>query len=202
MKIIRASLDDTDIFCENELTFGACCFFTEDRLCKYFFDINKREAILHTNTEKYIPQVIEEFLFYSRFIISIKDNNGDILYKRILDEPFLYEIMKIQPSQFYINEMKLRNAKKWIKSHEDIFIPIAIKDGLFISLDGHTRMRAAIDLGFTSIYVYLDDFDDDIFRFVDEAKKRRINTISDMELVTDEEYKIKWHKFCDDFFGR
>ena len=49
------------------------------------------------------------------------------------------------------------------------YIPIVIKEGNNISLDGHTRMRAALDLGFTSVYVYLDEFDETIFHFVDEA---------------------------------
>ena len=36
MKIIRAEINDTDIFNESELDFGACCFFTEDKRYKYF----------------------------------------------------------------------------------------------------------------------------------------------------------------------
>lgn len=38
------------------------------------------------------------------------------------------------------------------------------------------------------------------FYFVDEAVKRQINSVLDMELVSDEEYKFKWDKFCDDLF--
>ena len=202
MEIIRAGLNDTNIFNENELSYGACCFFTEDRTCKYYFKINGREATLYANTDKYIPQAVEEFLFYSGFITLIKNEVGNKLFSRTQDEPYLCEIEKIQPSQFYINEKKLENVKKWIKSQEDIYIPIVIKNEQIISLDGHTRMRAALDLGYTSVYVYLDDFDDYIFRFANEALKRRISNVCDMELVTDEEYKIKWHKFCDNFFER
>ena len=201
MKIIRADLNDTDIFSRSELDFGACCFFSEDRNCKYFFAINGQGATLFTDADKYISEAIEEFLFYSGFILSIKDKHGCILAARTPSQPYLLEISKIQPSQFYINERKLESCKKWIKKTEDIFIPIAIKDDKNISLDGHTRLRAALDLGYTSVFVYPDEHDDVIFYFSDEAIRRQIYSVSDMELVSDEEYKLKWNKYCDDLFA-
>jgi len=200
LKIIRAEITDTNIFSESELDFGACCFFTEDRVFKYFFEIHGQEAILFTNTNQYISEAIEEFLFYSGFILSIKDEKGCVLATRTQNQPYLLEISKIQPSQFYINEKKLESCKKWIKSPEDIFIPIVIKDTNIISLDGHTRLRAAIDLGYTSVFVYPDEYDETIFYFVDEAIRRQIYSVSDMELVNDEEYKLKWNQYCDDLF--
>jgi len=201
MKIIRAGINDTDIFSKDELDYGACCFFTEDRKHKYFFEIKGREATVFSDTEQYINQVIDEFLFCSGFVISIKDKYGRILLTRTQNKPHIYDISKIQPSQFYVNEEKLISCKKWIKSPKDIFIPVAIKDGITISLDGHTRMRAAIDLGYTSVYVYPDEYDESIFLFVDEAVRRNINGVADMELVSADEYEIKWNKFCDDLFA-
>jgi len=200
MNIIRADINDTDIFSKDELNYGACCFFTEDKLYRYFFKIKGREATLFSNTEEYINQAIDEFLFYSSFVLSIKDMHGHTLITRTSSEPYLCEIAKIQPSQFFINERKLCSCKKWIKSVDDIFIPIVVKDGKNISLDGHTRMRAALDLGYSSVYVYPDDYDEIIFHFADEAVRRNVNSVADMELVTDDEYKIKWDKFCDDLF--
>ena len=200
MKIIRAEINDTDIFNKSELDFGACCFYTEDKIFKYFFQIDGQEATLFTNTNQYINEVIEEFLFYSSFILSIKDKNGRVLTTRTQNQPYMLKISKIQPSQFYINENKLENCKKWIKKPEDIFIPIVIKDDRIISLDGHTRLKAALDLGYTSVFVYPDEYDDTIFYFSDEAIRRQIYSVEDMELVSDEEYKLKWNKYCDDLF--
>jgi len=200
MKIVRAGLNDTDIFSKDELDYGACCFFTEDKTARYFFKIKGREATLFSSTEQYITQAIDEFLFYSGFVLSVKDRDGRNLITRTQNEPYLHEISKIQPSQFFINEEKLYSCKKWIKGIEDIFIPIVIKDGRSISLDGHTRMRAAFDLGYKSVYVYLDEYDETIFHFADEAIRRKVNNVADMELVSDDEYKVKWDKFCDDLF--
>jgi len=201
-KIIRAGINDTDIFSKEELDFGACCFYTEDKANKYFFEINGQAATLFTNSDQYIDQAIDEFLFYSSFIILIKDQNGSILTTRTPNKPYLYEISDIQPSQFYINETKLEICKKWITGPEDIFIPIVIRDGKSISLDGHTRMRAALDLGYTSVYVYPDEFDETIFEFVDEAIRRNIYRITDMEIVSNEDYVLKWDRFCDELFER
>jgi len=201
MKILRANYSNTDIFAQQQLDSGACCFYSEDKAYKYFFEINGREAVLFTNTEQYISKVIDEFLFYSGFINLIKDEEGNVLHKRTI-EPYLLEISKIQPSQFYINQQKLESCKKWIKSLKDIFIPIAIKDGKTISLDGHTRIKAAIDLGYTSVFVYPDEYDDTIFHFVDEAVRRNINSVYNMEVISGEEYKVKWDKFCDELFSR
>jgi hypothetical protein len=62
-------------------------------------------------------------------------------------------------------------------------------------------MRAALDLGYTSVYVYEDGYDETIFHFVDEAIRRQIYSVSNMELVSEEEYEYKWNRFCDDLFA-
>lgn len=201
MKIVRAGMNDTDIFTKDELHFGACCFFTEDRAFRYFFEINGQEATLFTNGNPYINEAIEEFLFYSSFVLSVKDEHGRILATRTQNQPYWFEISSIQPSQFYINEKKLEGCKKWIKGPEDIYIPIAVRDNKVISLDGHTRLRAALDLGYTSVLVYPDAYDDTIFLFVQEAIRRKIHSVSDMELVSADAYALKWNKYCDDLFA-
>ena len=68
MKIIRAGANDTDMFNQDKLNLGACCFFTEDRQNKYFFKIENREATLFTDSQLYIPEAINKFLFYSGFV--------------------------------------------------------------------------------------------------------------------------------------
>ncbi|MGI6239681.1 MAG: hypothetical protein ACOYI5_08665 [Christensenellales bacterium] len=201
MKMIRAEISGTDLFSEKELAHGACCFYTEDRKCKYIFAISGRGATLYANTDQYIDQAIEEFLFYSGFITSIRDAKGNVIAERTPSEPFLCDIKAIQPSQFYVNIEKLNRCKTWIKSQKDIIIPIIRKHDRIISLDGHTRLRAALDLGYASAYVYLSPFDKTIFHFVDEAIRRGIYGVRDMELVSGDEYKLKWDKFCDDLFA-
>ncbi|WMM23859.1 ParB/RepB/Spo0J family partition protein [Tissierella sp. MB52-C2] len=177
MKIIRARIDDVHMFSKEELKLGGCCFYTKDKSCKYFFKIEGQEAILYASNNMYIDEVIDEFLFYSGFITSIKSSDGRIL-----------------------NERKLADCKEWIQNKEDIMIPITVIDNKIISVDGHTRLRAAIDLGYDSVYVYYDEAGDYISYFVNQAINRKIFSAFDMEIVDENQYRIKWHKFCDDFF--
>ncbi len=201
MKIIRAERTDTDVFAKRELDHGACCFYSEDKKNRYYFKIRGRKATLYTNANRYIEEAIDEFLFYSGFIQIIQDVDGRVIAARTPNAPYLYEVAQIQPSQFYVNEEKLEGCKKWIKSHADIVIPIVQKDGKSISLDGHTRLRAALDLGYPRVYVYLSPYDDTIFHFVEEAIRRGITSVADMELVSDADYRRKWDQFCDDLFA-
>jgi len=202
MDIIRAGFGDIDLFNHEQLERGACCFYSSDRLNKYFFEINGQEAVLHTNSLLHIDEAIDTFLFYSGFISRIKSPGGRLLRERVPSPLIELEVQKIQPSQFYINKQKLDNCKKWIQSQSDIMIPISNINGKIVSLDGHTRLRAAADLGYQRIYTYHDDCDDYIAAFAKEAIHRNILSVYDMEVLFDSEYSLKWHKFCDDFFER
>jgi len=201
MEIIRASINDTDIFTKDELNFGACCFYTEDRKNKYFFEIKGFNATIFSNTCGFIDDVIDEFMFYSGFITTVKDSNGNILREKLNRKPFLLDISIIQPSQFFINKSKLENCLTWIKNLCNIFIPITIRENEYISLDGHTRIKAALELGYTHVNVYFDECNVYIFNFVEEAKKRNIFSVSQMELLDNEEYELRWNRYCDDFFA-
>jgi len=204
MKIVRADLNDTDIFSAGQLAHGACCFYTEDRAQTYFFEIKRQSAILYTKSDTCITEVINEFLFYSGFVTIIKNQSGGILYQHAAAKPeikpYLCKITDIRPSQFYISEDKLAACKTWITRPEDIMIPVVIRDGVYISQDGHTRLRAASDMGFDSVCIYPESYDVYIFDFADEAARRGIHSVLDMEVVSAEDYVIKWHKYCDEFF--
>ena len=113
---------------------------------------------------------------------------------------YLCEISKIQPSQFYINKKKLAKCKEWIKSHEDIVIPIAVIGGRTVALDGHTRLRMALEMGFVDVYVELEEHDKCYHFFVDETIKRGIKSVHDMETISDADYEVKWNKFCKEYF--
>ena len=114
----------------------------------------------------------------------------------------LCEISKIQPSQFYINKSKLERCKEWVKSSKDIVIPIAVINGSTIALDGHTRLRVALEMGFPSVYVEHDEYDECYNFFVNETIKRGITSVHDMEIISDSEYEIKWNKFCEKYFEK
>ena len=169
---------------------------------KYIFEITGREATLFAESRCHVNEAVEEFLYRSGFVTSIRDASGGILVQREPVKLELVEISAIRPSQFYISTSKLALCKRWIRGRDDVMIPIAWMGGEAVALDGHTRMRAALDLGYRDVYTYCEDAGEYIPRFVNEAAKRGVMRVADMEVLCDEDYEIKWHRYCDDFFGR
>ena len=172
----------------------------EDPLRYDFEIINHHQAILHTEAMSCPELVIDEFLFYSGFISHIETVNGRIVYHQPKKKIISLEISKIQPSQLYINEKKLDRLLTWIKSPEEIIIPVIRRGTQWVSIDGHTRLKAAQLLGFKQIYVYVDEFEpyiDDFIQFCQQDKKF---TIYDLPVISNEDYQIQWCLFCDQYF--
>lgn len=172
----------------------------EDPLRYDFEIINHHQAILHTEAMSCPELVINEFLFYSGFISHIETVNGRIVYHQPKKKIISLEISKIRPSQLYINEKKLDRLLTWIKSPEEIIIPVIRRGTQWVSIDGHTRLKAAQLLGFKQIYVYVDEFEpyiDDFIQFCQQDKKF---TIYDLPVISNEDYQIQWCLFCDQYF--
>lgn len=172
----------------------------EDPLRYDFEIINHHQAILHTEAMSCPELVIDEFLFYSGFISHIETVDGRIIYHQPKKKIISLEISKIQPSQLYINEKKLDRLLTWIKSPEEIIIPVIRRGTQWVSVDGHTRLKAAQLLGFKQIYVYVDEFEpyiDDFIQFCQQDKKF---TIYDLPVISNEDYQIQWCLFCDQYF--
>ena len=168
---------------------------------QYDFEIvNHQKAILHTDGNECPQEVIEEFLFYSGFINHIETLEGTIIYHQPKKKVMKVPLLNIQPSQLYINEAKLNRLLTWIQKPEDIIIPIIEEGNQWISIDGHTRLKAAELLGFSEIYVYLDEYEPYIDDFVYFCQKEQKFNIRDLPIITNEAYQIKWCLFCESYF--
>lgn len=106
---------------------------------------------------------------------------------------------QIQPSQFYVDEDKIRAVSSFIEKPEDIIIQVLPHQERYISLDGHTRLYYAVMKGWKYVRAVAEASDEWVYRFVEEAKKREIYTPYDLILVNHEEYEEKWNRFCDEF---
>jgi len=159
--------------------------------------INSREA-----PSGLLSKAIEEFLFYSGFISMIRDESGVVLLERGQVEVWQARIAEIQPTQFYINSLKLDRCLGWICGPQDIYVPVAMIDGRLTAVDGHTRLKAAQRLGYEFVNIYLDDDGDYIRDFADMAIGRGIRSVCDMKVIDDAEYRVLWNGFCDEYFGR
>ena len=158
------------------------------------------EAIIRGENKEYFKELIEEFRFNAPQITTFKDIVGNIIINYPKVKLLKLNIKEIQPSQFYIDHDKLDAVSSFINSEKDIVIQVMpYKEG-YISLDGHTRLYYAFLKGYKEIYAVESESDDYIFRFVDEAIRRNIKCISDMELIKHDEYEIKWNAYCDEVF--
>lgn len=149
-----------------------------------------------------IAPVIDSFRFFAEHINVFCDKSGRIIasYEPVRIKAFPLE--EIQPSQFYADEEKINAVSSFIRSGEDIVIPVMLDErtNRYISLDGHTRMYYGYLQGYKSIQVFEVETNDYVFRFADEAISRGVRRVSDITVLPHSEYEIKWNKFCDDFF--
>lgn len=149
-----------------------------------------------------IARIIDGFRFFAEHICNFCDKSGKLIasFEPVRSRPYPTE--EIQPSQFYVDEDKIRAVSSFIGRGEDIVIPVMLdkRTGRYISLDGHTRMYYAHLRGYESVRVFETEVNDCVLRFADEAMKRGIYKVSDIVLLPHDEYEIRWNKFCDDFF--
>lgn len=149
-----------------------------------------------------LTEAIEEFRFYTPHIVEFYSADGQLV-KQYPDPCILeLDLKEIQPSQFYASEEKVAAISTFIHSGEDIIVQIGMLDGNYVSLDGHTRLVYAAQMGWNRVYGCLvDDVGKYIPDFVEGARKRGIFTPCDIELVSQNEYEVKWYQFCDNYFA-
>lgn len=175
------------------------CFIVNGKY-PYQIKIISKDSALVEGDGKYIKEVIDEFRFFSEHIIKFYGKDGRLIESFEPLSIFRVALDKIQPSQFYVDEEKLNAITSFVKTPEDIIIPIAKLDNIFISLDGHTRLKLGSMLGFESIYAYISEDFEGIDYFVKECQKRGVFSPKDMEILTHVDFDNKWNKFCDDYF--
>ncbi len=164
--------------------------------------IDRCSAVVRGEDVSLYPELIDMFRFYAGHITRFVDKNGAILLKFPPVDIFIVGLDKIQPSQFYVDKSKLEAVKTFIHRPEDIVIPVISDGDIFISLDGHTRLAAAMDFRYKEVCAFISEDSGNIHGFVSEARKRGIGTPYDMKRVSHDEYEVLWDKFCDDYFEK
>lgn len=174
-------------------------FVVNDSLTYEVEIISGNEAIIRGD-ERFYRDVIEEFRFFSEHITKFY-NKGRNLVVEFQDVPTIdVTIERIQPSQFYVDSTKKKAVETFINTKEDVIIPLVKYGDRYISMDGHTRLSVAIDKGFQSVKGIIVQGDEWLYKFVEEAITRNVKTPYDLEVLSHEEYDIKWNRFCDEFF--
>lgn len=149
-------------------------------------------------------ELFQEFRFYAEHITRFVDGQGRLLREYPQVELFPVSISEIQPSQFFADEEKLRAVAGFVKTGEDVVVPLLREEGTgrYISLDGHTRLCKALELGLGQVYGFLTQGGDYIADFVAEAKKRGVFGVKDIQRLPHSQYELCWNRFCDEFFAK
>lgn len=176
------------------------CFVIDDRHTCAFKIINENSARVIANGDFNLAPVIDDFRFYTEHITNFYDEDSKLIKSFEPLKTFKLDIKAIQPSQFLVSEEKLQAIKTFVFESKDLYIPVALIDGQYISCDGHTRLSYAADLGIERVNAFLSDPGDYLKEFAEEAKKRGVHTPSDLKKVSKAAYETGWHQFCDDFF--
>lgn len=161
-----------------------------------------QKAVIRGADRTLFPAVIELFRFYAGHICRFYDGEGSLIREYPAVELFPVKLEDIQPSQFYVDEDKLAAVRSFIRGPENIVIPVIPEGSRYISADGHTRLRLAVEVGYQQAYAFLDEDSEYLHGFVEEARKRDVFTPHDLKKLSHEEYEIKWDQFCDDYFAR
>lgn len=159
-------------------------------------------AVVRGADRTLFPAVIELFRFYAGHICRFYDGEDSLIRGYPAVELFPVKLEDIQPSQFYVDEDKLAAVHSFIHGPENIVIPVIPEGIRYISADGHTRLRLAVEVGYQQVYAFLDEDSEYLHGFVEEARKRGVYTPHDLKKLSHEEYEIKWDQFCDDYFAR
>ncbi len=145
-------------------------------------------------------ELIEAFRFYAEHITRFLNERGELIAEFLPLELFPVKLTDIQPSQFFVDEEKLRAVETFLSAGEEIKIPLVRYGERYLSCDGHTRLYLAAQKGFPAVRGFLTEENEVLLEFAEEAKKRGVFTPMELQLLSHEEYEQKWNRFCEDFF--
>ena len=176
------------------------CFLIDGRPCEVEI-VSGSEAVVRGCDPVCYPALTEEFRFYAPQITRFTDAAGAVIREDPSAELITVPLNRIQPSQFYVDRDKIRAVDSFLSCSEDIVIQVLPDGDGWISLDGHTRLYYAVEMGWETVRAVVSASDDWVYRFVREARARNVFTPKDMTPLPHGEYVEKWDRFCDAVFA-
>ncbi|MGF7059514.1 hypothetical protein [Brassicibacter mesophilus] len=157
----------------------------------------------YMHEDETIIAFVDEILYWNPFLKTISCTYGEIYN----DNPVKVKkisIESIRPSQLSISEEKLSNVSSWLKSEDQVVIPVINSNDKYVATDGHTRLVQAVINGYKEVYIYMDnDANPDTYNsFINWCEAENIMKVSDLtsRILSDEEHKVKWVGRCEDYF--
>ena len=155
-----------------------------------------------TVLQQVFAELIETFRFHAPHIGRFYSETGSPVASFPAPEILEVDLDNIQPSQFFVDEEKLAAIRSFIHQPEDVIIQVLPWNDRFISLDGHTRLYAAVQEGFPSVKAVISETNEWVWPFVLEAEKRKIFSPRDLILLSHDDYEVQWNQYCDSVFAQ
>lgn len=162
--------------------------------------INNNSAIVRGKDPSLYFELINEFRFFAEHICTFYNEEKIKIIEYDKVEQFMIPIKKIQPSQFYVDKEKFLSISHFINKPCDVIIPLIKINNKYVSIDGHTRLRLAVEKGFNEVVGFITEAGDYIYDFVEEANKRKIYTPFDLIVIEHSEYEKLWNDFCNQYW--
>ena len=102
--------------------------------------VSKTDAIIRGKNSNFYEAVIDEFRFYAEHITNFWDETNNLVKTYPAVELVKIPMAEIQPSQFYVDEIKKQAVSDFVHTEEDLIIPLVNWEGHNVSVDGHTRL--------------------------------------------------------------
>ncbi len=201
MMIERINIYDDDRFSSAVLFQHGAFLVDGERPCSFYIRDECSATVCFDDYSDVLP-VIEEFRFYAEHISTFYDPEGNLIAKYPSVAVRTMGLNEIQPSQFFVDQDKVRAVSAFLSGWQDIIVPVVYDGNIqrYVSLDGHTRMYYAYTQGWERIKAFVTKTDPYIFDFVAEARNRGILGVKDIKMLCHAEYLQKWEQFCDDFW--
>ena len=107
--------------------------------------VSKTDAIIRGKNSNFYEAVIDEFRFYAEHITNFWDETNNLVKTYPAVELVKIPMAEIQPSQFYVDEIKKQAVSDFVHTEEDLIIPLVNWEGHNVSVDGHTRLFVAAE---------------------------------------------------------
>lgn len=163
--------------------------------------VSKTDAIIRGRNSNFYEAVIDEFRFYAEHITNFWDETNNLVKTYPAVELVKIPMAEIQPSQFYVDEIKKQAVSDFVHTEEDLIIPLVNWEGHNVSVDGHTRLFVAAEKGIQNVYGFYTEAGDYVRDFAAEAIKRNIVSPYQLIEVKHEDYEKLWFAFCDEYFS-
>ena len=97
--------------------------------------VSKTDAIIRGRNSNFYEAVIDEFRFYAEHITNFWDETNNLVKTYPAVELVKIPMAEIQPSQFYVDEIKKRAVSDFVHTEEDLIIPLVNWEGHNVSVD-------------------------------------------------------------------